>query len=146
MDQPLSKLAESHICAYNSSTRKKLKRILLCTSLLLWLCWTTYQELVVGQLVGRRAERATLFKIFGSLSPFWLSQLSWGWPLKFGPAWSCQLLNNIVGVGVQSKSEAKTSSNATTVQVAARKQLLALRETRAPGYFSKRSFHCRLFY
>ncbi len=36
---------------------------------------------------------------------------------------------------VQSKSEAKTTSKATAVQVAALKQLLVLRETRALEYF-----------
>ncbi len=32
--------------------------------------WNLSQrEIVVGQLMGRRAERAALFKIFGSLGP-----------------------------------------------------------------------------
>ncbi len=61
--------------------------------------WTRDDEaencrLVVGQLMGWRAERAALFKIFGSLGPSQLRQLSGGRPLKFGPVWSWQLLNN----------------------------------------------------
>ncbi len=89
-----------------------------------------------GTADGPKDRKGRSFQNFWLTRPFLTEPAQWGSAPKIRPC--LELPTSVVGVCVQSKSEAKTSSKATAVQVAALIQLLTQRETRAStGIFLK---------